>query len=63
MKFLVLFKKELREILTVSTIVGVLASMLIFLLLGQVMSGVTQDMSSKAQAVVVSDADQSDLSR
>lgn len=35
MKFLVLFKKELREILTVSTIVGVLASMLIFFFWGR----------------------------
>ena len=34
MKFFSLFKKELRELVTLQTILGVAAGMLIFLLLG-----------------------------
>lgn len=51
MKFLTLLKKEMREMLSVSTIIGMVVAMGVFFLLGQVMTGISQDSENKAGIV------------
>ncbi len=63
MKFWTLLKKELREMLSVSTLVGMVVAMGVFFLLGQVMTGITQDSQDKAGMVHIIDEDGSALSR
>ena len=62
MKFWVLFKKELREMVTLQTVIGMLVSVLVFLFIGNFMSGVTEDMQKESGTIQVVDQDQSDLS-
>lgn len=63
MKFLILLKKELREMLSLTTIIGVVAAFAVFLLLGQVMSGVTSSELSGAGSVHIIDQDGTALSQ
>lgn len=63
MKFWSLFKKELRELMTPQALMGLVVVVLIFLLLGQVMGGVTKEMSEKAGVVTLVDQDGTALSR
>ncbi len=63
MKFWTLLKKELREMLSVSTLVGMVVAMGVFFLLGQVMTGITEDSQDKAGVVHIVDEDGSALSR
>ncbi len=62
MKFLTLLKKEMREMLSVSTIIGMVVAMGVFFLLGQVMTGISQDSENKAGIVHLIDEDRSVLS-
>lgn len=63
MKFMTLLKKELREMLSISTIIGMVVAMGVFMLLGQVMSGIAEDSQSKAASVHLIDEDNSNLSQ
>lgn len=63
MKFWSLLKKELRELMTLQALLGVVVSLVVFLLLGQVMGNVTKDLGRSAESYALSDQDQSDLSR
>lgn len=63
MKFFNLFKKELREMVTVQTLVGLLVSVIIFVALGQVIGNMGEEMSRQMGSVVVVDQDQSSLSK
>lgn len=63
MKFFNLFKKELKEIITFQTLMGLFVGVAIFMLLGNVMKDVGKDMQSKMGSAVVYDKDQSDLSK
>lgn len=62
MKFFSLFKKELRELVTLQTILGVAVGMLIFLLLGNVMGNMGEELSEKMGSVVIADLDGSQMS-
>lgn len=59
MKFLKLLRKELREILTAQAIIGIVVIAVLFMLLGNVMTTVTQNMVSSTSTVLVSDQDNS----
>lgn len=63
MKFVNLFRKEVRELMTVQSILGILVAVIIFALLGQVMGNATSDMVEMMGSVVVCDEDQSEESR
>ena len=63
MKFLALLKKELKEMLSVGTIVGMLVGVVILFVIGQVMSGVSADSAKNAGTVHLVDEDQSALSQ
>ena len=63
MKFLALLKKELKEMLSVGTIVGMLIGVVLLFIIGQVMSGVTADSAKSAGTVHLVDEDQSALSQ
>lgn len=61
-QFFNLFKKELKELLTVQTIVSMLAFVLIFLVLGNFIGDVAEDEGDTFDAVAVLDEDQSTFS-
>ncbi len=61
MKFWSLLKKELRELLTLQTLLGLLVGVVVFFLVGQFMSGIGNEMQEKMGSVVVADLDQSEL--
>lgn len=63
MKFWKLLKKEIREIVTIQSLVGVVISIVAFMLLGNVMGNIGKEMSEKMGSVVVCDADQSEISK
>lgn len=63
MKFLSLLKKELREMLTIGTIIGMAVGVVILFVIGQVMSGVTESSAKSAGTVHLIDEDQSSLSQ
>ena len=63
MKFVSLFKKEIRELMTLQTIVGVLVSLFVFLLIGQFVGNVGKEMSKQMGSVVVADRDDSNYSQ
>lgn len=63
MKFWTLLKKELREMLSLSTIVGMVVAMGVFFILGQVMTGITEDSQNKAGTIHLIDEDYSKLSQ
>ncbi|MGI5895427.1 MAG: ABC transporter permease [Oscillospiraceae bacterium] len=63
MKFVTLLKKELREMLSLTTIIGMCVGLAVFFILGQVMSGISADSSKDAGTVHLVDMDNSDLSK
>lgn len=63
MKFFNLFKKELRELVTLQALVSVLICLVVFTLLGKVMEDIGGDITSKMGSVVLADEDQSGLSK
>ena len=63
MKFVTLLKKELREMLSLTTIIGMCVGLAVFFILGQVMSGVTSESSEDAGTVHLVDMDNSGLSK
>lgn len=58
MKFFKLLKKELRELFTFQSIISMLAGVLAFIVLGNVMSGIGENISKKMGSAVVYDMDQ-----
>lgn len=62
MKFVKLFKKEIRELFTVQTLIGAFVAVLMFLLLGNVMNSVMHDITKENTTVVISDQDKSETS-
>lgn len=63
MKFWKLFKKELKDLMTIQTLLSLILGVGIFLLLGNVMSDVGEDMQGKMGSAVICDQDQSQLSK
>ena len=57
MKFWIMLKKELREMLTAGTIISVVVTMLIFLFMGQVMGDVMEETASQGGEVAIADED------
>lgn len=62
MKFWSLFRKELRELLTVGAVVGILVEVVLFVLLGQFMGNVSDGIEDQMGSVVLADLDGSELS-
>ena len=63
MKFYKLFKKEIKELITIQAVVGGLAMVLLFVLIGNVMTSVTSDMMKDPTSVVICDNDNSQISQ
>lgn len=63
MKFVTLLKKELREMLSLTTIIGMCVGLAVFFILGQVMSGITADSGEEAGTVHLVDMDNTALSQ
>ena len=62
-KFLTLFKKEIKELVTWQTVLSILAGVLIFVWLGNIMSDVTKETTSSLSMLAVADQDNSSLSQ
>lgn len=62
MKFFKLLKKELRELLTVQTIIGLVVGVAMLMLLGNVMGGIGEKMEKTGSSVVIADLDKSAMS-
>lgn len=63
MKFYKLFKKEIKELLTLQALVGIVVIAVMFFLLGNVISSVTKDLVKSDSSVVVCDLDKSEISK
>lgn len=63
MKFFSLFKKELKEMLTVQMIVSMVVSIGLFMVLGNVMGDITEKATEKADSVVICDMDETETSK
>lgn len=62
MRFLILFKKELKDIFSIQTIIGIVVSFFAFLMLGSFFSGMSKEMSKSYRDLWVMDKDESSLS-
>ncbi len=62
MKFINLLKKELRELITLQTVLSLVISMVIFGLLGGTIGTLTDSINEKMGSVAVADLDQSEAS-
>lgn len=63
MKFFKLFKKEIKELITLQSVISLIVGVGALMLLGQAMSGIGEDMESKMGTVVIADLDNSQLSQ
>ncbi|MBQ8884584.1 MAG: ABC transporter permease [Oscillospiraceae bacterium] len=63
MKFFNLFKKELRELLTPTTIITTIGIMLILVLVGEAFGGIMGDVIEEASQVTICDQDNSEISK
>lgn len=63
MKFFNLFKKELRDLLTIQTLAGLFAGALLFMLLGNFMGGMGETLKEQQGSAVICDQDQSETSK
>lgn len=62
-KFLNLFKKELKEMLTVSTIVTMVGIMLLLIFVGDAFSGIIEDVAKDASTITICDNDNTELTQ
>lgn len=62
-RFWILLKKEVRELVTLQTLIGVLVSVLIFVFLGNMMGNISRESAESASSIAVLDRDQSALSQ
>jgi len=63
MKFFNLFKKELRDLLSIQTLAGLFAGVLLFMLLGNFMGGMGDTLKEQQGSAVICDQDQSQTSK
>lgn len=63
MKFYSLLRKEVKELMTIQTIISLFLSLAIFYLIGNIMGNVTSDLEEKAKSIVICDQDQSDFTK
>lgn len=63
MKFANLFKKELKELLTLQTIATMLITMLLLIFVGDAFGGIVDDAVESASTITISDKDNSELSK
>lgn len=61
MKFYSLLRKEIKELMTVQTIISLFLTLGIFYLIGNVMTGVTDDLDEKASTITICDQDKSEF--
>ncbi|MEG1027961.1 MAG: ABC transporter permease, partial [Oscillospiraceae bacterium] len=59
MKFFKLLKKEIRDIMTLDSLIGIIVGLVIFLILGNVMGTVTEELTKKVEKVAICDLDKS----
>ncbi len=62
MKFYSILRKEIKELMTVQTIISLFLTLFVFYLIGNVMSGVTDDLDKKAKTITICDQDKSEFS-
>ena len=62
MKFFKLFKKELKELITLQTLGGLLVGVIMFMFLGNMMSDVGEELSKNGGSVVIADQDNTSFS-
>ncbi|MEG0570542.1 MAG: ABC transporter permease [Oscillospiraceae bacterium] len=62
MKFLIILKKELKDLITLSTLAGLAVALIMFLLLGNFISSVNEDMVKEKNVVAFADKDNTLLS-
>ena len=63
MKFFNLFKKELRELLTPTTIITTIGIMLILVFVGEAFGGIMGDVIEEASQVTICDQDNAEISK
>lgn len=63
MKFFKLFKKELKDLITLQTLIPLVIFVGIFMLIGNLMSNIGEDINDKMGSAVICDQDQSELSK
>lgn len=63
MKFYKLFKKEIKELITIQAVIGGLAMVLLFVLIGNVMTSVTSELMKAPSSVIICDNDNSEISK
>ena len=59
MKFYSILRKEIKELMTVQTIISLFLTLAIFYVIGNVMSGVTDDLEEKSKTITICDQDNS----
>lgn len=62
MRFLILLKKEIKDIFNIQTIIGLVVSLLAFLMLGSFFSGMSKEMNKNYKNLWIMDKDKSSLS-
>lgn len=63
MKFYSLLRKEIKELMTVQTIISLFLTLGIFYVIGNVMTGVTDDLDKKASTITICDQDNSEFTK
>ncbi len=61
MKFASLLKKEVKELLTIQAIMGIIISLVAFYAFGTFMGGVMNDLEKESQEIIICDQDQSEF--
>ncbi len=59
MKFYSLLRKEIKELMTVQTLISLFLTLGIFYIIGNVMTGVTDDLDKKSKTITICDQDNS----
>lgn len=62
MKFIILFKKEIKEIMTLQTIISLLISVIVFLFIGKIMNNANITIEKNTNKLYIQDDDNSNTS-
>ena len=61
MKFASLLKKEIKELLTIQAILGIIISLVAFYAFGNIMGGIMNDLEKESQEIIICDQDKSEF--
>lgn len=62
MKFFNLYKKEVRELLTATTFLGMIVTVIVFIAIGNAFGGIVEDVAKDANKYIICDQDKSEFS-